>query len=170
MYEGAEVVALNKSYRSTWEIIRFATRMQPGSKMEVVERHGEEPVIYAAGDEQAEMDFLRARMDAFPAGEYASMGIILKTNAAARALYDKLAREYDLRLISPESTAFENGITVTSVQMSKGLEFDEVIIPGANAEAYHTEFDRSLLYIACTRAMHRLSLTHTGDATPLIGH
>jgi DNA helicase-2/ATP-dependent DNA helicase PcrA len=33
---------------------------------------------------------------------------------------------------------------------SKGLEFDEVIIPYVNRDTYNTEYDRSLLYIACT--------------------
>lgn len=52
--------------------------------------------------------------------------------------------------------------------MSKGLEFDEVIILSANDETYHTDFDRKLLYIACTRAMHKLSLLYTGKLTGLI--
>lgn len=43
---------------------------------------------------------------------------------------------------------------------------------GQIAEAVHytyrTEYDRSLLYIACTRAMHKLTLTFTGKQTELI--
>ena len=34
---------LNKSYRSTWEIIQFAKRICPNDLIEPVERHGEEP-------------------------------------------------------------------------------------------------------------------------------
>lgn len=49
--------------------------------------------------------------------------------------------------------------------MSKGLEFDEVIIPNVNKESYESEYDRSLLYIACTRAMHKLILTYSGNLT-----
>ena len=62
---------------------------------------------------------------------------------------------------------FRNGVTITSVQMSKGLEFDEVLIPQADDRTYSSRYDRSLLYIACTRAMHRLTLTYTGRITPL---
>lgn len=98
-----------------------------------------------------------------------TLGIILKTNSMAKALYDVLSRNYEVHLISPESTTFMNGISITSIQMSKGLEFDEVIIPAANNETYSSQYDRSLLYIACTRAMHRLSLTYTGELTRLIG-
>ena len=74
-----------------------------------------------------------------------------------------------MNLITPESSSFVNGISITSIQMSKGLEFDEVIVPQANSETYFNEYDRCLLYIACTRAMHCLTLTHTGKQTELIG-
>jgi superfamily I DNA/RNA helicase len=47
------------------------------------------------------------------------------------------------------------------------LEFDEVLIPQADDRTYSSRYDRSLLYIACTRAMHRLTLTYTGRITPL---
>ena len=46
--------------------------------------------------------------------------------------------------------------------MAKGLEFDQVIIPHVTAKNYHTDLDRSLLYIAVTRAMHGLTLTWSG--------
>ena len=93
-----------------------------------------------------------------------TLGIILKTNRAAKALYDELSQYCEMHLILPESAAFTSGISITSVQMSKGLEFDEVIIPSANSETYSGASGRSLLYIACTRAMHRLSLTYTGSS------
>ncbi|QJU14360.1 ATP-binding domain-containing protein [Blautia pseudococcoides] len=69
---------------------------------------------------------------------------------------------------SPKSTSFHNGISVTSVRMSKGLEFDEVILPHAGCETYASEYDRSLLYIACTRAMHKLTLLYTKDPCPFL--
>jgi DNA helicase-2/ATP-dependent DNA helicase PcrA len=52
--------------------------------------------------------------------------------------------------------------------LSKGLEFDEVIIPFASARNYQTEVDRNLLYIACTRAMHQLTLMYSVDKTGFI--
>ena len=41
-------------------------------------------------------------------------------------------------------------------------------MPHVNAATYHTPFDRNLLYVACTRAMHRLALTYTGEPSPLL--
>lgn len=43
-----------------------------------------------------------------------------------------------------------------------------MLVPDVSESIYHTEYDRSLLYIACTRAMHKLSLFHTGRLTTLI--
>ena len=68
----------------------------------------------------------------------------------------------DIHFLSNQSLAFVQGIVITSAHMAKGLEFDEVIIP-------QTEIDRSMLYVAVTRAMHRLTLTYSGTKhTPFI--
>ena len=104
----------------------------------------------------------------FLKSDNASLGIITKTNHTAQILYDQLANDYDIQLITPESTTFVNGVSVTSIQMSKGLEFDEVIISDADRKTYYTEYDRNLLYIACTRAMHRLTLIYKGVVSDLI--
>lgn len=52
--------------------------------------------------------------------------------------------------------------------MAKGLEFDYVIVPFADKSTYQTEVDKSLLYIACTRAMHKLDLIYSGERTLLL--
>lgn len=169
LYEGSKFIELNKSYRSTYEIITFAKRIQNTAALEAVERHGDAPNLIYCGNEREELAWIMENMDSFQNSKNATLGIILKTNGEAKALYDFLSKKYEVHLILPESMSFKNGITITSVQMSKGLEFDEVIIPAANNLTYSSEYDRSLLYIACTRAMHRLSLIYTGELTQLIG-
>ena len=52
--------------------------------------------------------------------------------------------------------------------MAKGLEFDEVIVPDADNRNYGSDYDRNLLYIACTRAMHKLTLFYTGSPSPFL--
>ncbi|MDD3413447.1 MAG: ATP-binding domain-containing protein [Lachnospiraceae bacterium] len=64
-----------------------------------------------------------------------------------------------------KSNEFKDGIIITSSHMSKGLEFDQVLIPNVSKEEYQSEMDRKMLYVACTRAMHKLSLTYVGEKT-----
>ena len=75
----------------------------------------------------------------------------------------------DIHFLSSQSSAFVQGIVITSAHMAKGLEFDEVIIPQVDDRNYHSEIDRSMLYVAVTRAMHHLTLTYSGTKhTPFI--
>lgn len=169
LYADAEFVTLNKSYRSTCEIIRFAGEIG-NTSLDAVERHGREPSVIFCCDEQAELEEIKKAVRSFQTGNYASLGIILKTNIAARELFERLSAELDVpvQLISPESSSFRNGVSITSVQMSKGLEFDQVVIPRASRQTYCSEYDRGLLYIACTRAMHELTLLFSGAPTEFI--
>ncbi len=168
LYEGAEFVELKKSYRSTCEIIAFANRIQKGLEVEAVERHGDAPMLVHCRDKKEERKIVRELISEFKSGDFVTMGIIMKTSSEAKELYDELSQSFKMHLIKPESEVFEKGISIASIQMSKGLEFDEVIIPSANSNTYSNIHDRNLLYVASTRAMHRLVLTYTGEISPLI--
>lgn len=167
LFENVEFMELNKSYRSTYEIISFAQRIQQ-SNIAPIERHGEEPRIIPCDSSQSELASIEKLLTDFRNSSYSSLGIICKTNRQAKELYDALHEKHDVHVLDFNSEKFIDGITITTIHMSKGLEFDEVIIPSANAERYQTDFDRSLLYIACTRAMHKLTLTYHGEITSLL--
>lgn len=169
LYNDGELVTLNKSYRSTFEIINFAKKIQDISSLEPIERHGEEPALLKCNNEQDEINKIKTEIEEFKKSDNATLGIILKTDNDAKAMYDALREEYSVHLISSESSSFTKGVSITSVKMSKGLEFDEVIVPSVNNKTYYSDYDRSLLYIACTRAMHKLKLTYVGKLTQLIG-
>ncbi len=166
LYTHSEIVRLNKSYRCTYEIMTFAKNIL-NVPLEAVERHGEAPrIIRCPGRD--ELTEIKKVLDDFKGGAYTTLGIILKMQAQAESVYKALCGDYDMNLLTSDSEAFTNGITVASVRLAKGLEFDEVIVPSADSKTYRTDFDRRLLYIACTRAMHKLSLTCTGELTEFI--
>jgi DNA helicase-2/ATP-dependent DNA helicase PcrA len=98
----------------------------------------------------------------FRNSSHRTLGIICKTSSQAKRL-SEILKSNDVSLLTPESTSFREGVVITTIPLAKGLEFDEVIIPYASADYYQTELDRSLLYIACTRAMHQLTLTYTKE-------
>lgn len=169
LYEGSQLMRLEKSYRSTWEIIHFAKKIVAQADFQAVERHGPAPDLLAFPTPEEELEAVCQRIAAFHESKYNALGIVTRTNSEAKALYEELrAQGAEVNLITPESSSFQNGATVLSIQMSKGLEFDQVLLPHATEETYHTDFDRNLLYVACTRAMHQLTITCTGEITPLL--
>ena len=169
LYQGSQLMRLEKSYRSTWEIIHFAKEIVRQQDFQAVERHGPAPSLGVFPTEEEELAEICRQVEAFHQGKYNALGIVTHTNSQAAALYEKLkARGAEVNLVTPESSSFQNGATVLSIQMSKGLEFDQVLVPQADGENYHTDFDRNLLYVACTRAMHQLAVTCVGEVTPLL--
>lgn len=123
LYEGSELVRLEKSYRSTYEIIHFAKSIVEMQDFEAVERHGDAPELLAAETAEEEIGLLADRISAFHRGGYNALGIITRTNTEAKELFDRLKeRQAEVNLITPESKSFQNGATVLSIQMSKGLE------------------------------------------------
>jgi len=168
LYDGSDFIELTKSYRSTYEIISFAKQIKNTGTIEAIERHGAPPVLIRCRNKKDELLNIRNGIEAFLQSSYLSLAIITKTSHDAKQLYDHLSGDYEVHFISTDSTEFKSGITVTSIQMSKGLEFDEVIIPYADSVCYSSEHDRNLLYIACTRAMHRLTLFYTDKISPLL--
>lgn len=163
-----EVMKLNKSYRSTYEITEFAQKIRSNNKLEVVERHGNKPEIINFKNWDEEVDGIKEMVENFRRTNHQSLGIICKDEVQASELYEKLKKYDDVYFLSHENLTFVKGITVISAHMSKGLEFDEVIVPHVDSKNYHTEIDRSMLYVAVTRAMHRLTLTYTGEVTEFL--
>ncbi len=156
----SEIMKLCKSYRSTFEITDFAQKIHPNAELEPVARHGEKPQILQFGSAVEELSGIMGLISTYRKSGYKSLGIICKTEQQAGEMADML-KSYanDISFLSSQSSAFVQGIVITSAHMAKGLEFDEVIIPQTDERNYRSEIDKSMLYVAVTRAMHRLTLT-----------
>ena len=74
----------------------------------------------------------------------------------------------ELRFIGSDTITDIRGVFVLPLYMAKGLEFDAVLLCDVDKDHYVSEDDRKLLYIGCTRALHRLSLFYTGEKSPLL--
>ena len=165
IFHDAEVIKLHQSYRSTWEITQFSLSIKSNPDLKAVERHGPTPEVISTTKPEEEVVEIRKKIDRFRSSDHQMMAILCKTQKQAKSLYAKL-NATGIDLLTEESTYFSEGVLITTIFLAKGLEFDEVIVPFASADHYHTESDRSLLYVACTRAMHRLTVTFTGKRSP----
>ncbi|MVN77563.1 AAA family ATPase [Hymenobacter sp. HMF4947] len=167
VFPQAEVVRLHRSYRSTLEITAFAQRITPNPDLIALERHGREPLVARFESPAEELQAVQRLVTAFQSGGQQSLGIICKTLRQATQVQQVLQGP-GVQLLTAESTAFKEGVIITTAYLAKGLEFDEVIVPFASAATYQTEVDQGMLYVACTRAMHQLTLTYTQAITPFL--
>ena len=167
VFPTADTVELLKSYRSTIEITNFAQQLNDNNKLIPIERHGEEPRILNCKSRMSELEEIRNLIIHFLQSDHNSLAIICKTQTQASEMYQAVNDlSNDIFLLTFDSDEFHEGIMITSAPMSKGLEFDQVIVPFVEAAIYHTDLDKSLLYIACTRAMHKLNVTYSDTLTP----
>ena len=99
----------------------------------------------------------------------ASVAVICRSAGIARSLSRTLKHGADHALSLGGHFDFAPGVLVTAVPEVKGLEFDYVIVPDADSNTYpDTAESRRTLYVAVTRATHRLVLACSGRWSTLL--
>lgn len=148
--------SLEISYRCTAQITRFANGiLQWPLDKNVFPRTGSEVTLYSDADGM-QLTRLKGLLEESPQ-VYHTTAILCRTMEEAKALHQLLAME-DIALLEDSSESLGSRFVLTTIQVAKGMEFDEVIIWNATDEAYHTAKEQMMLYTTCTRAKHRLSL------------
>ncbi|MFA5881572.1 MAG: UvrD-helicase domain-containing protein [Eubacteriales bacterium] len=160
---------LNKGYRSSYEINSFTQKLL-GQSQDFVpfERHEKEPLVEYKETPSLIDEAIIRDTACFAEQGYESIAVICKTQQEAEAAHSRLNDSIKIKLVRPRDGVIEKGTMVIPSYLAKGLEFDVVIVYGADKTAYSTDYDRQLLYTACTRALHRLVIYHTGEKSPFI--
>lgn len=160
---------LSKTYRSTFEINNFAKRLFPGTaKYSQIERHGDEVGLF-------KQNFFNAQEIVNMALElkksYNTVAIICK-NISETLLYNQIVQKIEnpnlFRMVTKNDNIFvSDKIMIIPSYLSKGLEFDAVIVSNASSSNYG-ESERNLLYVVLTRALHKLDIFYTNELSRLI--
>lgn len=162
-------VFLNKGYRSSYEINGFSNRIL-NLKQNVIsfERHEKKPLIIQKNKAGSIEKDIVDNVKAFEKEGYGSIAIICKTAKEAEEVYTRLKKLMNIKLIDSEDKEIENGVVIIPSYLAKGLEFDVALVYNVSNENYSNEFDRKLLYVTCTRALHRLVLYHIGKISSFV--
>ncbi|NMH73612.1 UvrD-helicase domain-containing protein [Bacillus sp. RO2] len=162
--EKTEIINITRSYRSTRPIIEFTRKLvSNGDKIIPFDRDGEEPVVTEVDDFESLHATIAERVEELKARGYHSIAIICKSSEESGSAFEALSPRVDnLKLLKMNSMEYEQGVVVVPSYLSKGIEFDAVIIYNASDEVYGDESLRRVFYTACTRAMHYLEICSVG--------
>ncbi|MCB9621919.1 MAG: ATP-binding domain-containing protein [Sandaracinus sp.] len=170
-----QIEPLKLSYRSTFEILEFATDVLGPLRNEVsgeATRHGAPVELFRFTTSGEAVAFLgEALRDLARSEPLASIAIIARYPEQADEYFLGLkhAEVPNLRRIAEQDFPFRAGVDVTDVRQVKGLEFDYVILVDVNLSAFPEDDEsRHLLHIAATRAAHQLWVTTTASPSMLV--
>lgn len=161
---------LTKTYRSTYEINEFAKKLilNSNSNYSQIDRHGEPVKLNRKENFNAEEIVNRAIT---LKKSFNTVAIVCK-NIEETLLYNQIVKleKYlsKFRIVTKNDNVFvEDKIMIIPSYLSKGLEFDAVIVSNASSEKYD-ESERKLLYVVLTRALHKLEIYFDKTLTPLL--
>lgn len=165
---------LKKSYRNTVEISDFAADILahgsfPGYSAEPVLRHGDPVLVEKAADDVELIARAEAVCRDWQRNGFDTIAVICRDEKEAERTAKELGKKLPVAESNLEKAVFDKGIMVLPVEYTKGLEFDAVLLLDPGREQYPTDDGHAkLLYVAATRALHRLCVLHTGNLTGLI--
>ena len=165
----SSLIMLDKSFRCTNEILNFSLKfIEQSSQIKSFNRNGDSPLVFIADNSEIFIDEIVKEIKLCQEKGFQSICLICKTEKNSTYLFNKIKHKLDIQLIKNGSVSDLQGVFILPVYMSKGLEFDTVLICDADSQNYHDEDDKNLLYVACTRALHKLSLFCENEVSPLI--
>ncbi len=156
--EKARLLTLRKSYRSTYEITQFANRIAGIKDEEAFVRHGKEPERIDSVTSKEMYERIAENLIKEAGIGFDTTAVLTITAGQARRLYAALKDKLSVSLLTADSNKMEKGIVITTFYLAKGLEFDSVHVAYVPREEELTKYQRQILYIEATRALHELKV------------
>jgi len=144
---------LLKTYRSSPEIIDYTNKILNLKHVNAIRRDNNKPVVIRKNIKDLKDSLIKDIK--YLQDTYKSTAIITKDNKEADKLYKLLEEVLDVSLVEANSKKFNKNLIIIPAYVSKGLEFDSVIIYNDRNNSYKRN-ERNLLYVACTRCQHEL--------------
>ncbi|NDL67000.1 RNA polymerase recycling motor HelD [Anaerotalea alkaliphila] len=164
--EESQYLTLEQSYRTTIEIMEMANGVIRGADVDglvlarPVVRHGKAPEDLAFSSPKEVLAAMKDRLLEYREEGFRSIAVIGKTPAECRKIHQALGKEpgWEAILLDSKEDHQGKGIVVLPAYLSKGLEFDAVLIVTLEESYTKEDLDVKLLYVAMTRALHRMDV------------
>ncbi len=167
---------LAKSYRNTVEISDYASKVLKKCSfktydIEPIIRHGKEVTVKIVDNEQQMvLGAVNIIKDIQKTG-YDTIAVICRTVEETLKVKELLKPHIAIEHMEDdiEAMTFTNGVMVLPIYMTKGLEFDSVIVWNPDEASYQaSDEDAKLMYVAITRALHELHIIYQGNLSGLL--
>lgn len=148
---------LNKSYRSTDEIVKYSdTFLQHGSSESL--RHGDPVTVVSTKDLPSSVALIKEQYTKMKADGMESIAIITRDIDTATDLNNLLRNEIYYKFIRTQDGVYSSNTLLLSAFLAKGLEFDGVILVDTKPDRPKPDLVK---YIMSTRALHQLYVIET---------
>lgn len=149
-----EIYNLNKSYRSTYEIMEYANKYLDEDRIIPIVRHGKpvEEIEFHNSEELSES--IIESLKEFSNEGLESIAIITRDKEELEKVYNLISNKVHLVKFDNEDVLYKGGNVIIPSYFAKGLEFDGVIIVDNGLSK--DENEDLIKYIMSTRALHRL--------------
>ncbi|MDP4552224.1 3'-5' exonuclease [Alkalihalobacillus macyae] len=175
LFNGKDLyIELEQSYRSTLEIIEYANEVISHANIPVqpavpVFRSGER-VIQQNVKKDDQVTKLLSTANEMSKRGMNTIAIVGRSEEECHALFEEVSKQdKEANLITAQDRSYAGGLSIVPIYLTKGLEFDGVIIADACKENYRKDAeDAKLLYVGCTRALHELKIFYVGEPSQLL--
>lgn len=148
--------ALNKSYRSTFQIMEYASKLLDQNAIVPFVRKGKFDVEEVeVKDEDDLIDTILETLEDYDDENYDNIAIITKDKEELKKIAPELKKFTKLLAFDREDVIYRGGKVIVPSYYAKGLEFDGVIIVN-----FDDNTDDLVKYIMATRALHRLKVVN----------
>jgi DNA helicase II / ATP-dependent DNA helicase PcrA len=166
IFPNANYHALQKSYRTTVEIMHLANDILSimDKDLPIVQpviRHGDKPRFTKIDPSNLQQvkEKLEHDIQLLKEEELNSIAIIGRTDSECLRIHKMLENSnLPIQLLEEKQDMKKGSVVILPSYLSKGLEFDAVLILTLEEAFSVEEVDIKLLYVAMTRPMHRLYL------------
>lgn len=168
IFKEAEYIKLKKSYRTSIEIMNEANKISKeiglDEALPVIRSAG--PVIKSKVNKLDKENYIVNQVKKYKEAGFKSIAIIYKNQKELVNMNKKLKENnIESEIIYKDQEKYDGGICLLTSYLSKGLEFDVVIIADVEDEIYKYDnrLDMKLLYVSMTRALHKLELVYENN-------
>lgn len=150
--------SLDKSYRSTNEIMNYANKYLGENKTIPLVRSGKEVVEERVNNSKELVDKILDNVVKLKEKGYESIAIICKNLKETEFIGNLIKARIHINVLDREDMIYSSGEVILPSYFAKGLEFDAVIMIDTCEENENT-----LKYIMATRALHELYVYKTSS-------